>query len=194
MANTLYDLARDAYVLGDFEKAKTLLDSVVSDSELKDDHSAALFLRASGFEHGVFAGGVNYSAAASDYRAILAGAERAPRDVLLRYARVLYASDRVTNAEEILRVCEVAIFLYRDAETMMLAGRTKDEVLQEGAAARRLFVRAFFRGDPLGLDCVCRSFLRERKPFAAVLVAVIAFPLRPLVRFLGGRHRQPVAD
>lgn len=182
------EIAKNAYVSGDFENAKMLLDKIVEEESDSPYGLGARYLRARGLEDGVFQEEQNLSKAYDDFLVLKDRAEEFGSAGIVGCARILFQFGASENRDRILALCVEAIARDSNAKAMMLLGCLNEQVTEDAKSARRWYLRAFMRGLPWGMRFFARSHSKDGNPVRAAMAHVMATVASPiLVLFHGVR-------
>lgn len=180
------DIASSAYVSGDFAKAKALLDELINESPHSPCGIGARYLRARGFEDGVFSAEPDLQKAYDDFAVVRGHADQYGSDGTLGCARVLFEMDGISNRDDIISLCAEAIAQDSNVKAMMLLGNVYQDVLKDGKSARRWYLNAFRRGLPWGMRFFARSHASDGNAVRAALAHAVATVASPFLVLRNG--------
>lgn len=176
-----WDIAGSAYVSGDFAKAKALFDELINESPHSLYGIGARYLRARGFEDGIFSAEPDLQKAYDDFALVREHADEYGSDGTLGCARVLFEMDRISNRDDIISLCSEAIAQDSNVKAMMLLGNVYQDVLKDGKSARRWYLNAFWRGLPWGMRFFARSHANDGNVVRAALAHAVATVASPFL-------------
>lgn len=181
-----FEIANDAYVSGDFVKAKIYLDGIIDEAPTSPYGIGARYLRARGFEDGFFSNKPEFKMAYEDFLIVKEHSDRFGSDGALGCARVLYEIDAKENKNRIISLCLEAIKQDKNVKAMMLLGRAYDEIFLDGEAARKWYLKAFCRGLPWGMRFYARSHANAENHIRAAIGHGLATVSSPFLVFANG--------
>lgn len=176
----MYERALGAQTSNDRALFKASLDQLIGKYPLSSEGVSALYLRARGYEDGLFVDGIRLDLALEDFATLNKATAGNGSMVLVGLARVLYQQDPRQHTQEILDLCQQAIKVDSNTKAMMLLGLVYENVFDNYRAARRWYLKAFLKGLPWGMRYCAYSLAREEKQIMAFLchsIATIASPL-----------------
>lgn len=179
-------LAKCAYASKDFDRAKILLDRIVSETPGTMEEKAARYLRARGYEDGNFTCGTNLDEAYEDYVSLSESKGILGSLAMTGCARVLYSKGARENVREILDRCHEAQSLHSNPKAMMLLGLVHEEIIHDSASAKKWYLMAYKAGLPWGLRYYAGVQLKEKKYIRAFLAHVLVFVTSPILVLIYG--------
>lgn len=180
------EIAKSAYVSGDFVRAKAFLDGVIEEAPDSPYGVGARYLRGRGYEDGVFSSEPELQKALEDFQIVKEHADEYGSDGLLGCARVLFELDAEKHADEVISYCEEAIKRDSNVKALMLLGKVYESVMRDGRTARQWYLKAYFRGLPWGMRYFARSHAKDGNVFRSVLGHSLATLSSPFLLLIHG--------
>ena len=172
--------AKDAYVSGDFAKAKLGFDFLIDQHPSSKQALLSRYLRGRAFEDGVF-GAVDLNKALADFLALDEIADVYGSDGTLGVARVLYQTDKISQAERVVSLCKKAVDRDANVKAMMLLGLVHETSLSDPKSALRWYLSAYRKGLPWGLRYYAQLQRRRGKVFLSTLAHLAATVTSPFL-------------
>lgn len=185
------EIAKSAYVSGDFVRAKTFLDGVIEEAPDSPYGVGARYLRGRGYEDGVFSDKPELQNAYEDFLVVKEHADRYGSDGFLGCARVLFEIDSEKYKDQIISQCEEAIRRDSNVKAMMLLGKIYEGVMRDGRTARRWYLKAYLHGLPWGMRFFARSHANDGNFVRSVLGHFLATLTSPFLVLIHGA-RSPI--
>lgn len=182
-----FEEAKHAYVHGDFARAKLIFDLLIDQYPSSKQAMLSRYLRARGFEDGVF-GAIDLESALADFVVLDEIADVYGSDGTLGVARILYQKDKESNANRVASLCQKAIAQDANVKAMMLLGLVYENAIDDYESALRWYLRAYKSGLPWGLRYYAQLQGKKGKRFSSAVAHSIATVTSPfLVKRYGVR-------
>ena len=184
-ATSKFYVINEAYARGDFIKAKALIDSLIDIAPLSPQGLSARYLRARGYEDGLF-GEVKLNLALHDYKILMDHSDLCGSDGIVGYARVIFNKNQDCNKERAAKLLLRAVELDSNVKAMMMLGLIYDEGFDDSLAAGKWYLKAYRHGLPWGLRYYARLQSKKGRRFLAFLSHLIASLTSPVLVALKG--------
>jgi tetratricopeptide (TPR) repeat protein len=158
-----WDEIESLYSIGKYSDAKAILDRVVMLSPDSAEGVSARYLRARGYEDGIFSNDCELERAFEDYFILTQGTSELElvSDAFVGLARIMLKQGTATS-EEIIAACNSAISIDSNVHALMLIGVTCEGQGDGGDEARKWFLKAWFKGLPWGGRFYANSHIKNR--------------------------------
>jgi tetratricopeptide (TPR) repeat protein len=150
------------YSSGKYSNAKAVLDRVVVQNPDSAEGVSARYIRAIGYEDGIFSNSCELEKAYEDYFALTQGTSEFElvSDAFVGLARVMLKQGTATS-EEIIAACKSAISIDSNVHALMLIGVACEERGDGGGEARKWFFKAWLKGLPWGGRFYAKSHIKN---------------------------------
>lgn len=173
-----------------FDEAKKIIDQIIIDDKDGEYGMSLRFLRARGYERGLYSCGINPESAFSDYSFLADRARVAGYFGLVNKARMLIDKDLKNNLGEAVALCEEALAIEPNDRAQMLLGFIHENGTGDFTSAAKWYLRAYRSGMPWGLRYYARLRWKQKRYIRSVLAHLIVTLTAPIMRAIKG-HRDP---